>query len=203
MDAMYIPKSFSETDLTTLQTFMQQHNFATLISRDLTATHLPLMLDTTRGEYGTLTGHVARANSHWKCFDDGEVLVMFQGAHTYISPRWYETTDVPTWNYAVVHVYGIPHLIQDPTRLTAMLEKLVDHHEAGFSPAWTLDLSADTLHKLLQAIVGFEIEITRLEGKFKLSQNRSDADQQRVSEALATSDYAPDREVGALMRRNG
>jgi transcriptional regulator len=201
---MYIPKSFSQTDLDILYAFMQQHNFATLVSQvnnELTATHLPLMVDRTRGDYGTLVGHIAKANPQWKSMFQRDVLVMFQGPHTYISPSWYEAhPSVPTWNYTVVHAYGMPEIVEDPTRVQAMLEQLVNHHEAGFEQPWRMDLPEDYMEKMFQSIVAFEIPITRLEGKFKLSQNRSEADQARVATALAESDYPPDRDVSALMQ---
>lgn len=201
---MYIPKSFSQTDLSVLHAFMQQHNFAALVSQvgnDLTATHLPLMVDTTRGEYGMLIGHMAKANSQWKSLSQREVLVMFQGPHTYISPNWYEThPSVPTWNYTVVHAYGTPQIVDDPVVVQSMLEQLVNHHEAGFAQPWTMNLTDNYMHKMLQSLVAFEIPITRLEGKFKLSQNRSETDQARVAQALTESDNPPDREVGALMQ---
>ena len=203
---MYIPKSFSQTDLEILYAFMQKHNFATLVSQvnnELTATHLPLMLDTTRGEYGTLFGHMAKANGQWKSLSHREVLVMFQGPHTYISPSWYEIQpSVPTWNYTVVHAYGTPQIVEDPAAVQSMLEQLVNHHEAGFSQPWTMDLPNEYMGKMLQAIVAFEIPITRLEGKFKLSQNRSETDQSQVIDALAESVYPPDRDVSVLMRES-
>lgn len=201
---MYIPKSFSQTDLNLLFAFMQKHNFATLVSQSengLTATHLPLMLDSTRGEYGTLLGHVAKANSQWKSMFHREVLVMFQGPHTYISPSWYETQpNVPTWNYTVVHAYGTPQIVEDSAVVYGMLEQLVNHHEAGFAQPWTMNLPDDYMRKMVQAIVAFEIPITRLEGKFKLSQNRSETDQSQVIEALAESAYPPDRDVSEMMQ---
>lgn len=201
---MYIPKSFSQTDREILNAFMQAHNFATLVSQidgQLVVTPLPLMLDTTRGEYGTLTGHLARANPHWKGLTQSEALVIFQGPHTYISPSWYEThPSVPTWNYTTIQAYGLPRIIDDAKTMTAMLGQLVDHHESGFEHPWAMDLPEDYMDKMLQAIVAFEIPITRLEGKFKLSQNRSEADQTRVISALAESSYPPDQEVSALMQ---
>lgn len=200
---MYIPKSFAQTDLAVLHQFMQTHNFAVLVSQDeqgaLMATHLPLMLDVERN---MLIGHLARANPQWKAFtNEREVLVIFQGPHTYISPSWYEqATNVPTWNYAVVHAYGKPRVIEDSAAMYAMLRELVDHHEASFAEPWAVEPHRAHAEKLMPAIVGLEIEITRLEGKYKLSQNRSETDQQRVIDALSTSDYPPDRRVAILMR---
>jgi transcriptional regulator len=203
---MYIPSSFAETDLTTLHTFMQTHNFAALVTQHegaMTATHLPLMLDASRGACGTLIGHLARANRQWQHFTSGqEVFVMFQGAHTYISPSWYgEHPSVPTWNYAVVHAYGTARIIDAPDDARVILQALVDHHEAGFPEPWPMLLPDDYMEKMLRALVCFEITITRLEGKFKLSQNRSEGDQQRVLDALSRSSYAPDNEVAVLMQR--
>lgn len=201
---MYIPKSFSETDLPTLYAFIQQHNFATLISQhdgEMTASHVPLMLDVANG---ILIGHLARANPQCKDFElSREVLAIFHGPHAYISPSWYEPgNSVPTWNYATVHVYGTSRTIDDEETLHSMLQRLVDHHEQNFAAPWKMDgLSDDYIHKMMQAVVGFQITITRLEGKYKLSQNRSEVDQQRVMTTLNSSDYPPDREVAALMQQ--
>lgn len=200
---MYIPKSFAQTDLAVLHQFMQANNFAALISQDenggLVATHLPLMVDTERK---VLIGHLARANSQWKSLSPSrEVMVIFQGPHTYISPSWYEqAANVPTWNYAVVHAYGTPQLIEDPAEIYAMLNDLVDHHETGFETPWHVEPQRAHAEKLIPAVVGLEIEITRLEGKYKLSQNRSEADQRRVIETLSNSNYVPDQQVAELMR---
>lgn len=182
---------------------MQTNNFAALVSQhdgQLAATHLPLMLDAAQGEYGTLIGHMARANPQGKSLWNGEVMVIFQGPHTYISPNWYEThPSVPTWNYTVVHAYGTAQMIDDPRDVFDALKQLVDHHEAGFAHPWPMALPDDDMAKQMQALITFTISITRLEGKFKLSQNRSAADQAHVRTALAASDYAPDQAVSAMM----
>lgn len=189
---MYIPKSFNQEDLTQLQLLMQHYNFATVVTTQPDgvpfASHLPLLLDAGRGSYGTLVGHVARANPQWRSFDSAkELLVIFQGPHAYISPSWYEVVpSVPTWNYAVVHAYGKPRLLEGAAVMHELLQKLVQKHEAQFAKPWPFDLPPDYEQKMVQAIVGFEIEITRLEGKFKLSQNRSETDQQQVATALTT-----------------
>ena len=126
---------------------------------------------------------------------------MFQGPHTYISPSWYEShPSVPTWNYSVVHAYGTPQLVDDPSAVHGMLEQLANHHESGFEQPWVMDLPDAYMQTMLQSIVAFELPITRLEGKFKLSQNRSETDQARVAQALAESDYPPDSDVSALMQ---
>ena len=199
---MYIPNSFREDDPALLHELMRQYNFAILVSQHEGApfaTHLPLLLDAQRGPHGTLLGHMARANPQWRDFAaSGEALVIFQGPHAYVSPSWYEVApSVPTWNYAIVHAYGTPRIIEDHARLHGMLEALVDTHESAFTRPWHMDLPGDYLDKMLRAIVGFEIEITRLEGKFKLSQNRSADDQRRVVAALA----AGEDELGAGVAR--
>jgi len=188
---MYIPKAFREDDLETLHAFMREYSFATLVTQqngELVASHLPFLFDAERGSYGTLMGHMARGNSQWRTFAEmQEALVIFQGPHTYISPSWYEddlAASVPTWNYAVVHAYGIPRLIEDDVALYTMLQALVEKHEAQFEKQWTFKPLDEYMQKRLRAIVGFEIPITRLEGKFKMSQNRSTNDQGRVIVAL-------------------
>lgn len=206
---MYTPKSFAVTDPAVLHDFMQANNFAALVSQGadggLVATHLPLMLHRERSTHGMLIGHMARANDQWKHLSpEREVLMIFQGPHTYISASWYEQTlNVPTWNYAVVHAYGTPRIIEDQAELLPMLGELAGHHEAGFEQPWTMaNVEGDEkfMNSNLGAIVGLEICITRLEGKFKMSQNRTQIDQTRVVAALSASDYPPDQAVAAVMR---
>ena len=202
---MYIPKSFAETDAATLYQFMRANNFAALVSQHdghMVATHLPLLVDSERG---VLKAHLARANPQWKSFDGREALVIFQGPHAYVSPSWYEThPSVPTWNYSTVHVYGAPRLIDDDAVIRATLRELVENHERGRRPEWEMALPDDYFETMLKAIVAFELPIERVEGKFKLSQNRSDVDQASVIAHLAESAYPSDVEAARLMaeRRN-
>ena len=189
---MYIPKAFREDDIGTLHTFIQAYSFATLVTLHEGmpfATHLPFLLDAERGPNGILLAHMACANPQWHDFASAqEVLVIFQGPHTYISPSWYEVElSVPTWNYAVVHAYGLPHLIEDGEELYKLLKTLIQTHEANFEMPWPFQLPDDYLQKMMRAIVGFEIEITRLEGKFKLSQNRTETERENVIAALQES----------------
>src|SRR6266581_5611830 len=189
---MYIPKAFREDDINTLHTFMREYSFATLITlhEDVPfATHLPFILNARRGPYGILLAHMARANPQWHDFvSEQEALVIFQGPHAYISPSWYEVElSVPTWNYAVVHAYGIPRLIEESEELYKLLKTLIETHEAQFENSWPFQLPDDYLQKMMRGIVGFEIEITRLEGKFKLSQNRTEAERENVIAALQES----------------
>jgi transcriptional regulator len=204
---MYQPPHFIETDAARIADVMRRHSFATVVSHDGTApfaTHMPVLHHPGEGEHGTLVTHMARANPQWKHFADGrEVLVIFHGPHAYISPNWYETRPmVPTWNYAVVHAYGISRLIDDKNRLRVMLRELVDTFEAGQPQPYGAVLTDDYIDKLSPGIVGIEIPITRLEAKFKLSQNRSAADQGGVIEALEKSADQTEREVAELMKGN-
>jgi transcriptional regulator len=198
---MYIPKSFAVTDAETLYAFMRAHNFATLVTHHdghLTATSLPFMVDSERG---ILQAHLARANDQWKHFDGSESLVIFQGAHAYISPTWYgDHPSVPTWNYTAVHVSGVPRLIDDDATIRAMLGDLVHNHEQGRNPEWPLNLPEDYFQKMLKAIVVFEIPMARVEGKFKMSQNRSESDQTTVAAHLAASPDPLDQQTAAVMR---
>jgi transcriptional regulator len=200
---MYIPKSYAETDIAKLHDLMRAYNFAVLFSAqpEPLATHLPFLIDPQRGPQGTLICHMARANPHWQQLDPAqEVLVVFQGPHSYISPLWYANPSVvPTWNYAAVHAYGKPRLIHEPGHLRQMVMQLVAFHE---SPEKLPDFDANLPENLLQAIVGVEIEITRLEGKFKFNQNKSVEDQQGVIDVLSQSADSTQRAVAQIMRAN-
>ncbi len=191
---MYIPKAFREDDIAVLHAFMREYSFATLITlQDATplANRFPFLLDAERGPYGTLRAHMARANPQWRTFDETkEALVIFQGPHAYVSPSWYVDEvelSVPTWNYSVVHAYGLPRLVEENTELYNILQATIQVNEASFENPWTIQMPDEHLQKKMQAIIGFEIQITRLEGKFKLSQNRSEDDQTRVAAALKES----------------
>lgn len=168
----------------------------------MTASHLPFLLQSEAGAPGVLLGHMARANPQWHDFQSGaEVLVLFQGPHGYISPSWYESVEaVPTWNYEAVHAYGVPHLIEDPATVRSLLDALVSEYEAGQPVPWsTRQISDELVTKLQRAIVGFEIRITRLEGKRKLSQNRPAADQRGVLTGLRSTGAPNALELAELM----
>lgn len=187
---MYIPKHFREDDMEAMHTFMDAYSFAILVAQQHDGTpfasHLPFMIDTTRGTYGTLAAHMARANSQWQDFsEECEVLVIFRGPHAYVSPSWYDAAlSVPTWNYAAVHAYGKPHIIEDKTAWYHLLKRLIEKHEAQFERPWPFQLPDEYLQNMMRGTVAFEIEITKLEGKFKLSQNRPMSDRIRVAEIL-------------------
>ena len=202
---MYIPKHFREDNIDVLHAFMREYSFATLITQQDAiplANHFPFLLDAERGPYGTLRSHMARANAQWRTFDETrEALVIFQGPHAYISPSWYQDEaelSVPTWNYSAVHAYGLPRLVEDSAQLYSILQATIQTNEAQFEKPWTLQMPDEHLQKKMRAIIGFELQITRLEGKFKLSQNRSEGDQGRVAAALQDS-LSP--ETAALMNR--
>jgi transcriptional regulator len=202
---MYVPAPFSEENAATLAAFIRRYSFATIVSHDGSApfaTHMPVLLDGTRGPHGTLVSHMARANPQWRQFEDGrEVLVIFTGPHAYVSPAWYAVQPaVPTWNYSAVHVYGRPRLVSDAERLAEMLRELIEFFEAPRADRWDGELPPEFRDRLVGGIVGLEIEITRIEGKFKLSQNRSAEDRARVAEKLAASADQTERETAALMR---
>ncbi len=185
---MYVPSAFAESDLTTLHDFIERHGFGLLCSQhDGTplASHLPLLIDRTLGAQGTLRGHMARANSQWRLAAQSEVLAVFSGPHAYISPTWYEADDVvPTWNYVAVHVYGTLRLVEDPEALMAIVRDTVTFYERSQPVPWTISGSREFLERMLQAIVGFEIEITRIEGKWKLNQNQPAQRRRNVVAAL-------------------
>jgi transcriptional regulator len=182
---MYIPTAFRADDRPALYELIERHGFGTLVSvidGAPFATHLPFLLDRARG---VLLGHVARANPHARAVDGSPALVIFQGPHAYVSPSWYATAPaVPTWNYAAVHVYGTASLL-DEARLGDLLERLVTKYESGRERPWAMDLPADYRQKMVQAVVGFEVPLARVEGKFKLSQNRPAEDRAGVIRALA------------------
>jgi transcriptional regulator len=205
---MYSPAHFQIADLATLKAFMRRHSFATVVTHDGSApfaTHMPVLHHAEGGTHGTLITHMARANPQWQHFADGrEVMVIFHGPHAYISPNWYETRPmVPTWNYATVHAYGVPRVIEDKAALRTMLRELVDTFEADQQQPYGELLSDDYIDQLSPGIVGLEIPITRLEVKFKLSQNRTPADQAGVIAALENSADQTERELAEMMKLNG
>jgi transcriptional regulator len=202
---MYIPAAFRETRTAVLHAHIREHSFGTLVSQlrgELLATHMPFLLDDKRGPNGTLLGHMARANPHWQAFELGvQSLVIFQGPHAYISPRWYVSEQsVPTWNYTVVHAYGTALLIEDPRRVRELLECTVRTFEGDAPSAWrTARVSESYITNLARGIVAFELPIERLEGKRKLSQNRPLADVEGAAAGLEASGDATGAAVADLM----
>ncbi|GAB4440865.1 MAG: FMN-binding negative transcriptional regulator [Anaerolineae bacterium] len=202
---MYIPKAFAETDTEKLLDFIQANSFGILFSQHNDqpfATHLPFLLERSAEGPGWLWGHLAKANPHWHNLE-GEVLVVFPGPHAYISPAWYEEKNVvPTWNYVAVHIYGHLSLTHEPAQLLKIVEDSVSFYEAPRPNRWSLDDSREHIQKLLKGIVGFKIEITRLEGKWKLSQNHPVARQEKVVKALRQRPDQNSLEIAGLMAEN-
>jgi transcriptional regulator len=184
---MYQPAHFNETDADTLLALMHAHPLATLVrgGAELAADILPLEVERA-GSGWRVTGHVARANPLWREANGQPVLLLFQGPQAYVSPNWYPSKSqhgkaVPTWNYTMVQVHGTLRAIEDPEWLRAFVTRLTERHEGGRAVPWHVsDAPADYLDAMLKAIVGIEIEVTRVEGKFKLSQNRSAEDRTGV-----------------------
>ena len=207
---MYTPSAFSEQDLLTLQQHIQGTRLATLVTHGklgLQAIHVPLLLRPEQGPNGTLYGHLARANPQWQeLAEGGEVLVIFPGADAYVSPSFYPAKAehgkvLPTWNYVAVHAYGQAEVFDDADRLLNLVSALTDRHEAGRDKPWKVaDAPAQYIDSMLKAIVGFALPIQRLEGKRKLSQNRSAADIAGVQQGLAASADSQDQALAQLMR---
>lgn len=191
---MYVPSHFAESRIDVLHDLIRTHPFGALVvlaSDGLDANHIPFEIDPEPAPFGTLRGHVARANPVWRDFSSQvDALVMFQGAHAYISPAWYVTKKehgkvVPTWNYAVVHAHGPLRVIDDRKWLREFVGKLTDRHEAPRSDPWKVtDAPADFIDTMVAAIVGIEIPIAKLAGKWKVSQNRPAQDRAGVIEGL-------------------
>ncbi len=185
---MYTPASFSEHDLTKLHDFIEAHPFAVIVSasgESLEASHLPFILDRSPTN-GRLVGHFAKANPQWSELDGREVLVIFNGPHAYISPAWYEAKNtVPTWNYVAVHVYGTVRVEHDHDNLMELLRRATKAFEESQPSPWSLDsVDSGFARKLLDGIVGIEVEINRIEGKWKLNQNHDVERQSKVATAL-------------------
>jgi transcriptional regulator len=189
---MYIPKINEEQDQERIEDFIRKNSFAVLISAENnipTATHIPIELDFTGENSKILRGHVARANPHWQLWaQNPQVLVIFSGAHSYISSSWYEKESVSTWNYIAVHVYGKIRIVDDE-KLFESLQKLTDKYEVHQEkPLYFEQLNDTNIRKMMRAIVGFEIEIDRIEAKAKMSQNRSDKDYKNIVQQLHKTD---------------
>jgi transcriptional regulator len=206
---MYVPKHFDESRVDVLHDLICARPLATLVtlsSDGLTANHVPLLISAEPVPFGTLRGHVARSNPIWTDITKGvEVLAVFHGPDAYISPSWYSTKAetgkvVPTWNYAVVHAYGTLRIVDDPSWLRANLEALTTHSESAFAEPWHVsDAPPDFTERLIAAVVGIEIVITRLTGKWKVSQNQPHQNQVGVVQGLRTSSSTQAQEMAALV----
>ncbi len=208
---MYTPKAFAVDDLKALHAQMQGITLATLVTmtpNGLLATHLPLLLDEDAGPWGTLLGHVSRANAQWReSASDVEALAIFTGPDAYVSPSWYPAKKqggrvVPTWNYVAIHAYGPIAFFEDPERLRSVVTRLTEKHERSRPVPWRVsDAPVEYVEAQLKAIVGFSLPIRRLEGKHKLNQNRSLEDMQGVVEGLLALGGEKNLETVRLMEQ--
>jgi len=200
---MYIPAAFRESDQAKLFDTIERHSFGLLVSQlegELFATHLPLLVDRQAGASGRLLGHMARANPQWTELNGQTVLSVFSGPHAYITPSWYEADNVvPTWNYVAVHVYGKCEVIEDEQATAKIVEDYVATYERHRPTPWTIDASQAFFEKLVKMVVGFQIEITRIEGKWKLSQNHPLERREKVARRLGEENHLDANEIGRLM----
>jgi transcriptional regulator len=201
---LYIPEFNRIEDRTTAISFMRANPFAILVSTAESrpfATHLPLLVAESHDQL-ILRGHVAKANPHWQIFHpENESLVIFHGPHAYISPTLYEIREsVPTWNYAAVHVYGKGRILSEEHQARRVLEELIAQFDQPYQAQWQ-SLSEEYRSRMQRHIVAFEITASRIEAKFKLSQNRTKAEQENVIQTLANNADSAVAEVSALMRK--
>jgi transcriptional regulator len=201
---MYIPAAFAENELTKLHDFIEQNSFGLLVSQVdglPFASHLPFLLERTAGPRGTLVGHMARANPQWREADGQTALAIFSGPHAYISPTWYEAEQVvPTWNYTAVHTYGRIQIIENEHALLEIVQEMVQVYEQAMSQPWSLPDSGTFVGRLLGQIVGFRIEIEKIEGKWKLNQNHPVERRRKVVRALRERGDENAQAIAAMMQ---
>ena len=205
---MYMPPAFKNEDVENIRATIRSIRLANLVTATadgLIATPLPLFLDETEGEHGTLYGHVAKANPQWRSAPSGDALAIFMGPEAYVTPSWYATKQetgkvVPTWNYIAIHAYGPVEFFESSERLLQVVTRLTNIHEGSRADPWAVsDAPADFIAAQLRGIVGVRIPVSRFEAKRKMSQNRPEADRTRVAAGLAASDNPRDREVAPLI----
>lgn len=206
---MYIPKQFEEPRVEVMHELVRAYPLATLVthtSSGLNANHIPLHLSESPPPYGTLQGHIARANPLFPDIAGGiETLAIFHGPNSYITPSWYATKKetgkvVPTWNYAVVHAYGVLRVVDNAPWLRAQLDALTDRNEASFPEPWKVsDAPPDHIVRIMAAIVGVEMVITKLLGKWKVSQNQPTQNQVGVIAGLKASGLPESEAMAALV----
>ena len=207
---MYVPTHFAETRVDVLHDLIRSHPLGALVvlaSDGLNANHIPFEIDPEPAPYGTLRGHVARANPVWQDSANTDALVLFQGPHAYISPAWYATKQehgkvVPTWNYAVVHAHGPLRVIDDRVWLREFVETLTQRYESQRIAPWKVsDAPADFIDTLVGSIVGIEIPVLRLTGKWKVSQNRPEKDRLGVAQGLLEQENGSNHTMAQLLRQ--
>jgi transcriptional regulator len=206
---MYVPLPFNEDRVPVLHDAVRKLGFGTLVTSGnvgMEASHIPMLLDPAPAPFGTLHGHLARANTQWRDAQTGvQALAIFLGPNAYVSPSWYPTKKqtgevVPTWNYLAVHAYGDLSFFEDRTQLREHVRRLTDSREHGRASPWAISDAPDAyIEKMLGAIVGFRLPIQRLQGKWKMSQNRPEPDRAGVRDGLARGDDASQRAVAEIM----
>ena len=204
--SIYTPRAFATDDGAAVAHLIGDFPFATLITPgdpEPFVSHVPLQYDASLGPKGALLGHMARANPHWRHFGAEASIAIFHGPHAYVSPSWYAepASAVPTWNYAIAHVHGRVEVMADAAETRALLDAMIRRYEGGRAEPWQLQLEGRPLAAMLDAIVGFRLTIERIDGKLKLSQNRSAEDRERVIAALRGEDYADAAATAEWMER--
>ncbi|MGI8913373.1 MAG: FMN-binding negative transcriptional regulator [Chloroflexota bacterium] len=206
---MYIPPQFKEDRIPALHAAMRQAGLATLVTFGVDgpeASHVPMLLDSEPAPFGTLHGHISKANVQWRqSRPDVQALAIFTGPDAYISPAWYETKRqtgkvVPTWNYVAIHASGPVRFFHDPERLLDQVTRLTEENEDGRPAQWAVsDAPADFINGLLKGIVGFDLTIVRLEGKWKMGQNRPEGDRIGAIDGLTREGGAPELAVAKIL----
>jgi transcriptional regulator len=202
---VYIPSAFAESDPNRLHGFIEHNSFGLLVSEMDSlpfVSHLPFLLERQTGPHGTLIGHLARANPQWREADGQNVLAIFPGAHAYISPTWYEAEQVvPTWNYVAVHAYGRFRIIDNEPSLLEIVQRSVRFYEQAMPQPWSFDPTTTFVKRMLAQIVGFRIEIEKIEGKWKLNQNHPVERRKKVIAALHKRGDENSESIAAMMRQ--
>ncbi len=203
---MYIPEHYAVTDHSKMFEFIKSNGFGILCSQsgpEQLASHLPFILDETRGEQGVILGHMARANLQWGHADGQQVLVIFHGPHAYVSPTWYKEQDtVPTWNYVAVHATGLFKAVEDRAGIEEIVGRLTDYYESTQPQPWQADFSTAYADQMVKRIVAFEIEISRLQGKWKLNQNHPEGRRRRVADQLKALGGDLDQHIARLIEED-
>lgn len=200
---MYIPKYFEVEDIEEVKSFIDKHDFGTIITTEdgkPLATHTPMILNEEDGEW-TITGHISKGNPQWKTFDEHEnTLIIFKGPDAYISSTWYEDENVPTWNYQSVHVYGQCHKMTEP-ELEGDLINLLDKYEGHDPNGATWDHLSEETRKQIKGIVGFKVKVEEVQAAYKMSQNRKKEDYQNIIDTLDDRARGDDEEISREMKR--
>ena len=203
---MYLPDHYAVTDRSKMLDFIKSNGFRILFSHtgsEPMASHLPFILDENGGQQGLILGHMAKANRQWRYANVHQVLVVFHGPHSYVSPTWYQEEDtVPTWNYVAVHASGVFKAVEDRAGIEDIVGRITDHYEATQPKPWEADFSTAYAGQMVKRIVAFEIEITRLQGKWKLNQNHPESLRRRVAEQLTTLGGENNRQIAGLIQED-